>query len=126
MKRRSDQPYEELKLAAEQHLALIKRAFPGNVLVEYISNFDDHYHGFYISPQPLTTIAYRIEMSNQYQLLITSYTMRVWTIASSMMVARGNDHVNYQKMFFGHIPACEDGPDEEFIEKILRNWKSIG
>lgn len=94
---------------------IIKDALP-NAMIEYVSNFDDDYQGWEITPAPGILIKLMIEMDDSMIIKILLYKMDTYY-----------GELRVKDVYSGTIPCTENSePDYKFIQTILKNWMYFG
>lgn len=93
--------------------AVINAAFPG-ALIKYCDNFDDAWYGWDICPLPGVLIRFNVALNRECRIKI-----------EKTAVIDYFKQVSSKEIFKGDIPAGDDGPDLDFIKKVLINWASF-
>lgn len=98
------------------YLGAIKRVY-SNAVINKVGNFDDVCFGYEVVPEVNEIIQIKIETDNQTKCYISRFHVFPDTLTPT---------IYSHKIYSGAIPAGDDGPDFEFIEKILKNYKLFG
>ena len=93
--------------------AVIHAAFPVS-LIRYCDNFDDCFHGWEICPIPGVLIVFNVRLGDDFYIKIEKKVIKSYS----------NDLI-VKDIFKGNIPCVDDGPDLDFIKKVLINWNSF-
>lgn len=91
---------------------LLKEVFP-NAIMKKIGNYDDYYWGWDIVPEVGVFMQFMVSLDHPMFINILERGVSMYQDYPTKVVFRGD------------VPFGDDGPDFDFLGKVLRNYRSF-
>ncbi len=114
----SNSNYNQIKFNdSMDYLSVIKKAFP-DAMIQQQELINNIYHGYIVVINACNIIRFGWIKTEELKIHIEKCTISYYL---------GLIGLTQKTLFSGTVPCIpDDGPDFDFIEKIIKNYKSIG